>query len=100
MHLLRSLYAVRARALSHTLSGSAVANAPGEGGWYSRLNPEPIDVVKAWGLSYLEGTTLKYLSRWRYKNGLEDLYKARWFLDQLIAEEERHKDDTTAVPTT
>ena len=37
--------------------------------------------------NYLEGSVLKYMHRWRYKNGVEDLRKARWFLDRLIYEE-------------
>ena len=36
---------------------------------------------------YLEGNILKYMHRWRYKNGVEDLRKARWYLDKLIFEE-------------
>jgi Protein of unknwon function (DUF3310). len=27
---------------------------------------------------------LKYIWRYRYKNGVEDLKKARWYLDKLI----------------
>lgn len=27
---------------------------------------------------------IKYVWRWKLKNGLEDLYKARWYLDCLI----------------
>ena len=37
--------------------------------------------------NYLEGNILKYMHRWRYKNGVEDLRKARWYLDKLIFEE-------------
>ena len=33
---------------------------------------------------YLEGNILKYMHRWRFKNGVEDLRKARWYLDKLI----------------
>ena len=33
---------------------------------------------------YLQGNILKYLWRYRYKNGTEDLKKARWYLDKLI----------------
>jgi hypothetical protein len=33
---------------------------------------------------FLEGNVIKYLWRWREKNGLEDLKKARWYLDRLI----------------
>ena len=36
---------------------------------------------------YLEGNILKYMHRWRFKNGVEDLRKARWYLDKLIYEE-------------
>ena len=36
---------------------------------------------------YLEGNILKYMHRWRYKNGVEDLRKARWYLEKLIFEE-------------
>lgn len=31
---------------------------------------------------------LKYMWRWKLKNGLEDLRKARWYLDYLITHEE------------
>ena len=33
---------------------------------------------------YLQGNIIKYLWRYRYKNGSEDLHKARWYLDKLI----------------
>ena len=36
---------------------------------------------------YLRGNIAKYLHRWRYKNGVEDLKKARWYLDRLIEAE-------------
>ena len=40
-------------------------------------------------LGYLEGNTKKYLHRWRYKGKpLQDLAKARWYLDRLIKEQE------------
>jgi hypothetical protein len=54
----------------------------------------------AWQMPYLDATVLKYLSRWRYKNGLEDLRKARWFLDLLIKQAENEQNDKpVAVPT-
>lgn len=36
--------------------------------------------VEAW----LTGSVIKYLWRWKLKNGLEDLRKARFYLDRLI----------------
>ena len=41
-------------------------------------------------LGYLRGNIAKYLHRWRYKNGLEDLHKAQWYLNRLVqVQEER-----------
>jgi hypothetical protein len=35
-------------------------------------------------VGYLRGNIAKYLHRWRYKNGLEDLKKAQWYLNRLV----------------
>jgi len=41
-------------------------------------------------VGYLRGNIAKYLHRWRYKNGLEDLHKAQWYLNLLVqVQEER-----------
>lgn len=39
-------------------------------------------------VGYLRGNIAKYLHRWRYKNGIEDLNKAQWYLQRLIKVEE------------
>jgi hypothetical protein len=35
-------------------------------------------------IGYLRGNIAKYLHRWRYKNGIEDLKKAQWYQNKLI----------------
>ena len=41
---------------------------------------------------YLQGNIMKYVWRYRYKNGLEDLQKAQWYLNKLIeVYQEKHK---------
>ena len=50
---------------------------------------ECIDAIKASMTAveyrgYLKGNTEKYLWRYTYKNGLEDLKKASWYLNRLI----------------
>lgn len=35
-------------------------------------------------VEYCEGNVMKYLHRWRYKNGVEDLKKAEWYLAKMI----------------
>jgi hypothetical protein len=52
---------------------------------YKDLSPEPIDVIEGWKLPYHLGTVIKYLARHPHKGRpLEDLKKARWFLDRYI----------------
>lgn len=65
---------------------------------YTRGGIECIDAIEA-ALSsqtdpvaaFLTGQSLKYLWRWPIKNGLEDLRKARWYLDRLIKRMEGSK---------
>jgi len=45
---------------------------------------QPWDVITAWNLGYLDGTALKYIARWKDKNGIEDLKKAIHFLEKTI----------------
>ena len=54
------------------------------GNHYKALDPEPWDVIARWGLGFFEGNVVKYLVRWRAKGGIEDLHKARHYLDKLI----------------
>lgn len=49
---------------------------------------QPWDYITGNGLAYLEGCIVKYISRHREKGGLEDLHKAKHYLDKLIEVEE------------
>lgn len=66
--------------------------------YISKNGIETIDVIQAFteDLSGIEatdtGNIIKYISRWKKKNGLEDLKKARWYLDHLIAHVEKEDD--------
>lgn len=44
----------------------------------------PIDYILDQNMDFLEGNVIKYVSRYKNKNGVEDLKKARWYLDKLI----------------
>lgn len=58
---------------------------------------ETIDVIRAFteGLNGMEAVdtanVLKYICRWKKKNGVEDLKKAMWYLNDLIEFEEQLK---------
>lgn len=58
---------------------------------YSDLAIEPIDFITANNLGFCEGNVIKYVSRWKVKNGIEDLEKARWYIDFLIEVENENK---------
>lgn len=68
---------------------------------YTKSGFECIDAIKAavQGLTAFEGycigNIIKYLWRWKWKNGVEDLRKARWYLDRLITEVEGNVDAGT-----
>ena len=56
---------------------------------YNELKSEPLDYIIANELDFLEGNIVKYVSRYTYKGGVNDLLKARTFLEKLI---DREKD--------
>ena len=59
---------------------------------YSNLAIEPIDFITANNLGFCEGNIVKYITRWKAKNGIEDLKKARWYIDFLIESLENETD--------
>lgn len=54
------------------------------GDHYRNKTIQPWDFIHANGIGFLEGSAVKYLTRWREKGGVEDLRKARHFIDKLI----------------
>ena len=54
---------------------------------YTNGDIEPIDYINGNNMDYLEGNIIKYISRYKLKNGLEDLEKARFYLNMLIERE-------------
>lgn len=61
------------------------------GSHYRDMAIQPFEYIHANGITFAEGCIIKYVSRWRDKNGVEDLRKARHFLDMLIDAEEARK---------
>lgn len=58
--------------------------------YISETGLETIDVIEAFtfDLQGIEavctGNVLKYICRWKHKNGVQDLEKAQWYLERLI----------------
>jgi len=51
---------------------------------YKQMSIQPWDAIQDWGLCYFSGNVVKYVARHRDKGGVEDLKKARHYLDKLI----------------
>jgi len=56
------------------------------GGEHYQLKIQPLTYIEANKLTFTEGNIIKYVSRHRNKNGIEDLRKAKHYLEFLIDE--------------
>ena len=72
-----------------TVATSAMSTQVG-GSHYTKMKIQPYEYCHVNRMGYVEGTSLKYLSRWRDKGGLEDLEKAKHAIEWLIAYETTH----------
>jgi hypothetical protein len=59
---------------------------------------QPIDYIEANGLGFCEGNIIKYVTRYKRKDGVKDLYKAMHYLTMLIDKENGTKKE--AAPKT
>lgn len=51
---------------------------------YKQCTIEPLTYIEQNRLGFHEGNIIKYVSRWRSKNGVDDLKKAQFYIDRLI----------------
>ena len=78
--------------LSSYTGSKAVKDNVNHPSHYTQGAIECIDAIKeaVKGLLGIEAVCtaniIKYVWRWKFKNGVEDLRKARWYLDRLIDE--------------
>ena len=68
--------------------GNALATQVG-GDHYSKLAIQPVEYINANHLTYLQGNVIKYVTRYKDKNGLQDLQKAKHYIDMLIELEDK-----------
>lgn len=58
---------------------------------YKELKIQPIEFIHANNIPFCEANAIKYLCRWRNKNGIEDLKKAKHYIDLLIELESKYE---------
>lgn len=54
---------------------------------YEKGGIQPITYITSNNMDFLEGNIIKYVTRYKYKNGVEDLEKAKDYLERLIMNE-------------
>lgn len=59
-----------------------------EGGDHYKVSVQPIEYILANNLGFCEGNVVKYITRWKNKNGVEDLKKVIHYVEYLIEQEE------------
>ena len=59
---------------------------------YYKSKIETADYIDAHEMDYFQGNEVKYITRFKKKNGLEDLKKAQWYLQRLIKKYENNDD--------
>lgn len=57
-----------------------------QGDHYASKAIQPIEYIMSNNLGFCEGNVIKYISRWREKGGLNDLLKAKHYIEFLIEE--------------
>lgn len=58
------------------------------GSHYSNMEIQPTEFIHKNGLSFIQGNIIKYVCRYKSKGGIEDLNKAKHYIDLLIEFEE------------
>jgi len=76
-----------------TMSGSSLSKQVA-GNHYKDMKIQPIEFIHANDIPYMEGNAIKYLCRWRKKNGIADLEKAKHYIELLIELETRDAGKT------
>ena len=54
------------------------------GSHYKDMPMQPVDFIVANGIPFLEGNVIKYVCRHLHKGGVEDLRKARHYIDLVL----------------
>lgn len=54
------------------------------GNHYKKFKIQPIEFIHKNDIPFIEGNVIKYICRWRDKNGIQDLEKAKHYIELLI----------------
>tara|TARA_R100001244_G_scaffold121876_3_gene91537 strand:+ start:245 stop:550 length:306 start_codon:yes stop_codon:yes gene_type:complete len=77
----------------HTTYSGIAEEAVDHPDHYNQGNMEVIDAIEGlgYGEGFCVGSIIKYVTRYKHKNGIEDLKKALWYVNYLIELETKNK---------
>ena len=58
---------------------------------YTKWKIEPITFIMENNIPFAEANVVKYVMRWRDKNGIQDLEKAKRYIDMIIKKEKKEE---------
>jgi len=64
------------------------------GGSHYQKDIQPWDIISTWKLDFWEGNIVKYILRWKDKDGVKDLKKAKHYIEYLIERETNDNKET------
>ena len=62
-----------------------------------RTDIQHIEYIVANNMGFCEGNVVKYISRWEMKGGVEDLEKAKHYIEMLIEQENKRNGNNTQL---
>lgn len=77
------------RQLQYDQNGALMKQAGGS--HYKDKAIQPIEYIHANKMGFCEGNVVKYITRWKEKNGVADLEKAKHYIELLIELENKGK---------
>lgn len=80
--------------MSEEKQANALENQQG-GNHYRKRAIQPIEYIHANNIPFAEGNVIKYVTRWRDKDGMKDLKKAKHYIELLIELELRNGNGVT-----
>jgi hypothetical protein len=60
---------------------------------YYKEGIQVTDFIMSYNMGWCEGNIIKYVTRYKAKNGLEDLKKAKWYLKEMIKDLEQQENE-------
>lgn len=81
--------------MSHDVVGKTAMSSQVGGNHYKDMKIQWAEFVHANNIPSIEGAVIKYMCRWRKKNGVEDLLKAKHYIEMLIELEMKNRQKFT-----